>query len=187
MARERGFEARRLDLPAFAAAGATLAGEAAQADLARLRDNLMPLPADAAPAPVRWSARGELRPVSGGAPQPWLHLEVDSTVTLQCQRCLQPMLSPLTVDRWFRFVADEDEAARLDEEVEEDVLAVSRSFDLLALVEDELILALPIVPRHEACPEPLLPTQAAADEPDAEESQHPFAALAALRRPPGGG
>jgi len=187
MARERGSDPRRLDVPAFAAAGATLEGEVAQADLGRLHDNLMPPPADAAPAPVRWSAQGELRPVSGGAPQPWLHLMVDCTVTLQCQRCLQPMASALAVDRWFRFVADEDEAARLDEEVDEDVLVASHAFDLSALVEDELILALPIVPRHETCPEPLLPGPDSADAAEAAETPHPFAALAALRRPSGGG
>ncbi len=57
-----------------------------------------------------------------------------------------------SVDRSFRFVADEDTAAALDDEAEEDVLALSRSFDLLALVEDELLMALPVVPRHEVCP-----------------------------------
>jgi uncharacterized protein len=185
MARDRSPEARRLDVGAFAASGEGMDGQLALSDLGRLRENLMPLPGDAVPAPVRWSARGELRPVAGGAPQPWLHLVVDSTVTLQCQRCLQPMDSALAVDRWFRFAADENEAARLDEETDEDVLVTSRGFDLIALVEDELILALPIVPRHEACPEPLLPAPADADA-DVAETEHPFAALAALRRRPGG-
>jgi uncharacterized protein len=53
--------------------------------------------------------------------------------------------------------------------------------DLLPLLEDELILAVPLVPRHERCPEPLpLP----ADEPDEMPAEHPFAKLAALKQRP---
>ena len=37
-------------------------------------------------------------------------------------------------------------------EVEEDLLVASRQFDLLALIEDELIMALPFAPAHEVCP-----------------------------------
>jgi uncharacterized protein len=47
-------------------------------------------------------------------------------------------------------------------------------------VEDELILALPLVPRHDACPQPLA-APATAEEPLAERP-NPFAALAALKR-----
>jgi uncharacterized protein len=35
------------------------------------------------------------------------------------------------------------------------VLALEPALDLKELVEDELLLALPLVPRHEVCPEPL--------------------------------
>jgi uncharacterized protein len=48
-------------------------------------------------------------------------------------------------------------------------------------VEDELLLALPIVPMHERCPMPL--PMAADEAPATEETDrpHPFAALAALK------
>ena len=69
---------------------------------------------------------------------------------------------PVSVDRAFRFVSDEALAAIQDEQSEEDVLAASRSFDLIALIEDELLMELPLAPRHETCPEPL--PMAAADE-----------------------
>lgn len=175
------FDPQRLDLRVFADAGTRLEGELAPAALQRLADSV--LRSDAAPPPVRWSAQGELRPVTGSRPELWLQLQAQTTVTQQCQRCLQPMAVPLGVDRGFRFVASEEEAERLDEESEDDVLVESRRFDLPALIEDELILALPLVPRHETCPQPL-PT-AAADDAD-EAAPNPFAALAALRRPPGG-
>lgn len=172
---------RRLDLRAFAEAATPMAGELALATLQRLTDSV--LRTDAAPPPVRWSARGELRPVTGGHPELWLRLEAETTVGLQCQRCLQPMTVPLAVARWFRFVASEEEAERLDEESEDDILVESRRFDLPALIEDELILALPLVPRHETCPQPLLTTSSDVAR---EAAANPFAALSALRRPRGG-
>jgi uncharacterized protein len=146
--------------------------------MARLAESLAEPPAPEAAA--AWAAQGRLVPVSGGQPQIWLHLRAQAEVVLQCQRCLQHFREPLQVDRPFRFVRDEDEAARLDEESEEDVLALPPRIDLLELLEDELILSLPIVPRHTVCPDPLrLAVDEAADEED--DVPHPFAALAALR------
>jgi len=51
-----------------------------------------------------------------------------------------------------RFVKDEAAAAQLDADCDDDVLALSRQFDLMGLIEDELIMAQPIVPRHDECP-----------------------------------
>ncbi len=178
MARPKTFDPRRLDVRAFAEAGATLEGELAQATLERLQGSLAAT--DTALPPVRWQAAGEQRRVAGGVPQTWVTLDADTTVRLVCQRCLQPMAEALAVERRFRFVENEDEAARLDEESEDDVLAAGRSFDLLELLEDELILALPLVPRHAECPAPL--PLAAEEAPAPEAPAHPFAALAALRR-----
>jgi uncharacterized protein len=186
MARERSFDAQRLNVPAFAAAAGRLRGECPQASLQRMCASLMAMPGDSLPPPVSWVAAGELRPKAGGTPETWLHLQARATVTLQCQRCLQPMSEPAEIDRWFRFVGSEDEAEREDEDSEEDVLVASRHFDLLELLEDELILALPLVPRHETCPQPL-PMSAGDDTIDEAEAENPFAALAALRGPRGGG
>jgi len=100
-------------------------------------------------------------------------------VILQCQRCLQPLVEAVEVDRHFRFVADEDVAAKLDDEIEDEVLALPRTLDLRELVEDEMLLALPLVPRHDLCPQPL-PTQFG-DVEEVESKANPFAALAQLR------
>ena len=61
-------------------------------------------------------------------------------------------------------------------------MALPRSLDLRALVEDELILELPLVPRHDACPQPL--PQPASDplEAQVEAAPNPFAKLAVLKR-----
>ncbi len=155
-------------------------------DLPRVAECVLRAADGAAGDPVEWSAAGSMQPVGGGAPQCVVDLTIRATPTFECQRCLQPMAQPLFVERRFRFVEGEDEAARLDDELEEDVLALAPRFDLLALIEDELLLALPLVPRHEACPE--LPAALRGnDEGEAgvpeKRDDHPFAALAALRRP----
>lgn len=134
---------------------------------------------------VQWAARAELRERRAAEPELWLHLNVQAQVSQSCQRCLQPVQLPLHVDRWFRFVRDEELAASLDAESDDDVLALGGRLDLLELVEDELLLELPLVPRHEECPQPLPMATAGDDAEDAlpaEERPHPFAALAALKK-----
>jgi uncharacterized protein len=156
----------------------SLQGQWSLAAMPRLISGLAATPADAL-AP--WQAKASLKVVTGGAAEMWLHLHATATVLLQCQRCLQDMTEALVVDRRIRFVRTEAEAARLDEESEDDVLALVPRLDLQALFEDELILSLPLVPRHDTCPQPLLAPVAAASESDADVAPHPFAALAALK------
>jgi uncharacterized protein len=178
----RTVDPRALDVAALCRNGQALEGRWPLATMTRLADGLAGPPGD---GDVAWQARGSTVPVAGGEAELWLALEAQAPVLLQCQRCLQPLAETLAVDRRVRFVRGEDEAARLDEESDDDVLALPARLDLHALVEDELILALPLVPRHEVCPEPLpLPkAEPAADAGDAAEAKpNPFAALAALRK-----
>ena len=168
-----------VDLPALCRHGQVVHGHWALARMARLAEGLCGPPG--ASDLVTWSARGSLQPVAGSEAQLWLDLHIRTRLLLQCQRCLQPMLQELALDRRLRFVRGEDEAARLDEDSEDDVLALPAQLDLSVLVEDELILALPLVPRHEQCSQPLPVVDRAADE-TGDEAPHPFAALEALRR-----
>lgn len=185
--KQREHDPRRLDIERFAAEGGQLTGDwplSAMTRLVALSDPAQPA-ADA--QPVRWSAQGERRRRPGAGANAWLRLELDAHVRLTCQRCLAPIETPLAVDRWFHFVEGEQQAAELDADSEDDVLASTRALDLHALAEDELLLALPLVPRHAVCPQPLLPKgEAAAEEvPVAErESAHPFSVLASLKRGP---
>ena len=177
---ERQPDPQRLDLRSLARTAVQIEGSLDPSALPRFADSV--LPGAGAESAVVWSARGELRAVKGGGPaQLWLHLQARTQVRLLCQRCLQPLDQNQAVHRSFLFVADEDEASRLDEEIDEDVLVLPRVFDVLQLLEDELILALPIVPRHEACPVPLFEPFSVDEE---AVAPHPFAALAALRKPP---
>ncbi len=61
------------------------------------------------------------------------------------------MTVDLLVDRSFRFVETESLAADLDEDSDDDVLVANRNFNLLELIEDELLMDLPIVPMHDDC------------------------------------
>ncbi|MET0518799.1 MAG: DUF177 domain-containing protein [Burkholderiaceae bacterium] len=175
----RDFSPTNLDVAAFAQDGAALQGEWAAASLPRLADAAAPdAPARDWPA-VQGSLSGERREPRGAEAQTWLHLRAQATVRLTCQRCLQAVQEQVDVSRSFHFVRDEELAASLDVDSEDDVLAMTRHLDGRELVEDELLLSLPLVPRHDICPQPL-PVKAEA-EPEIEERPNPFAALAALK------
>ena len=173
---------------AFATEGGQLAGQWPGATLTRLAESQSP-PQDGALPEVAWSAQGERLPTAGGEGELWLALSAQAPVWLTCQRCLQPFEVALAFERRLRFVHGEAEAEALDADSEDDVLAISRSLDLRELIEDELLLALPIVPRHEVCPQPL-PMAVGEEEieEDLPERPHPFAALQALKsgKGPGG-
>ena len=144
----------RLDVAAFAADAGQLEGSWPGSSLARLADLQVP-PQDIGRAPVAWQVRGERRPKPAGEAELWLTLSAQTPVWLTCQRCLQPMALDLALQRRLRFVHGEAQAAALDADSDDDVLALSRWLDLRELVEDELLLGLPLVPRHDACPQPL--------------------------------
>lgn len=185
----REFDPFRLDVEAFAKEGASLDGRWPLAQLDRLAESALaePEPDSGAEAAigreVTWQVRGELRALRGGDSQIWLHLNARTELPLECQRCLKPVVAAVDAERSFLFVRGEDAAAQLDADSDDDVLALTRALDLRELVEDELLLALPLVPRHDVCPSPL-PMSAADEGVDAEAPPHPFAGLAALKRGP---
>lgn len=176
----RQFTPQRLDVRAFAEDAAELSGAEPMAAFRRLADEARAAIQD---REVTWSAEGELRNPGHVQPEVWLHLQADAMLPMTCQRCLEPVDVRLEVDRSFRFVADEATAAAEDDEAEEDLLAISRAFDLPGLIEDELLMEVPVVPRHAVCPHEV--PLSTADEAFAEAApQHPFAVLKVLK---GGG
>jgi uncharacterized protein len=179
----RELDPRRLDVAAFASAAGEIAGEWPAERLPRLSAAGLDTD-DAAPrAPIAWRAVGERRVLAGAGLQPSLAIDAGTEITLECQRCLQPMRLPVHAERRIFFVDGEDAAAALDAESEDDVLASTPAFDLAELIEDELLLGLPLVPRHERCPEPL-PRAFVEDDPATAPADNPFAVLAALKRGP---
>jgi uncharacterized protein len=168
-----------LDVKAFAQSSGAVAGENWLSEYKRL---IYETQGRGAETLLKWSARGELRTDALGGEQVWLHLDVDVKLPLICQRCMTSVDILVLVNRSFRFVASEEAAAAEDAESEEDLLVLSADFSLSDLIEDEVLMDLPALPKHEECPVAI--KMAAVDpEFDAtfEEKRQPFAALARLK------
>ena len=141
---------------------------------------LTALPRLASRAAMGGSARGSVRfeRQSGTAVA---DLSFGGTARLQCQRCMQAMELPLRSAVRVALLASEEQAGALPEQIEP-MLAPDGWISVADLVEEELLLALPIVALHEAgdCP-----ARTAADErgpagPDDQATQRPFARLGEL-------
>lgn len=166
-----------IDVKAFAKAQTHLAGQTPLSQFERLsRDCVGNVTGD-----VMWSIQGSIQPAAIGPPSAWVHVTATASVPLICQRCLGKVDLALSVDQDFRFVADEAIALAEDDDSDEDLLVLSRDFDVLALIEDELLMAMPIVPMHEACESEHAPTSDASTADVLEEKPHPFAALRGLK------
>lgn len=177
--RPHSFDPRCLDVATGATQGDSFEGDWPLAAMPRLKESAHEASLPGPDERVRWQARCESRPVRAADPQVWLHLDADTAMSLVCQRCLQPVRAELHAQRSFLFVRGEDAAAQLDADSEDDVLALTRTLDLIELVEDELLLSLPLVPRHDVCPQPLS-VKAGAEA--VEDDVHPFAGLSVLKR-----
>ncbi len=110
---------------------------------------------------------------------PVADLKFSGTVTLQCQRCMQPMERPLEAASRIALIGSEADAARAPLE-REPVLAPGGRISVGELLTEELLLLLPIVPLHgdrERCA-----SEPAATErgPPGGETHRPFANLADL-------
>lgn len=78
---------------------------------------------------------------------PSLSLKVDVQLPMKCQRCLSVMNVPINLS--FDYVITGEEPAELDEVDDVDWLEPSVSMNLQELIEDELLIALPIAPMHQ--------------------------------------
>lgn len=176
----RSLQATRLNLQTLAQEGVPFISSTLLKNMERLAKEAKALEPDLI---VNWEARAELRPGAHAEDDVWLHLAAKTSIPLICQRCMGTVATPLEVDQWYRFVASEEVAMAEDEASEEDLLVMAPQFDLLAVLEDELLMALPLVPMHDECPQaPVL--RAGEDElaGEASEKPNPFALLAQLKK-----
>ncbi len=111
-----------------------------------------------------------------------VQVATDSTVTVTCQRCLQPMPVQLHTDSTLAVVWTDEQARQLPDSLEP-VVVTEEVCSLRELVEDELILALPPFSYHEQadCNTVLadLAVEPEADEPP--KKSNPFDVLARLK------
>ena len=81
--------------------------------------------------------------------KPCLWLSVRGSVELVCQRCLGPFQVPIAIDAELELAESEREISQADDEI--DRVLASRRMEVGWLIEDEVILELPMAPRHETC------------------------------------
>jgi uncharacterized protein len=108
---------------------------------------------------------------------PMLAGRLQTSLELECQRCLKPLELPMDVD--FRLLIDANDEL-LSHSSEDSVYSDDGYIDIAEVVEDELILAIPLVAMHEdtACNENWRVSELP-DETPAKEN--PFAVLQQLK------
>lgn len=160
-----------IDSLKFAADGACVTGRLALSSLPRLADVLV-------------GSAGWLKCELAGyrdAGNLGLHLRVSGRLGLQCQRCLAEVDFECAIDsRLLLMPPGAPEADWPEDELESedyDAIPASRELSVLTLVEEEVLLALPIVPRHTDC---LFPAGVDAEIEESEPS--PFTVLAGLKK-----
>lgn len=155
-----------IDSLAFAKAGGVAVGAVQIASLVRLQETL-----------TESGGQLECRLVGSrdAEGKNWLELGVKGTLRLACQRCLEGLDYPVEVETRLLLVPSGQPWP--DEELAEDgfdAIAADEEMTVASLVEDEVLLALPLSPMHDVC---------AATLPHANESEpSPFAALAKLKK-----
>ena len=104
--------------------------------------------------------------------------DIRATVTMTCQRCLLPVDLELCAPVRVAFVTEPDVTVDARYEMVE---MQGEELELAGLVEDELILSLPIAPRHaeEHCQPAASPVD---NEPENDPEDHPFSELSKLKR-----
>lgn len=109
----------------------------------------------------------------------WLRGELETAVTLTCQRCMEDMVLPVAVTVELALVHDEDYAERLADDADY-LVAPEQGLVLADILEDELLLAIPYIPAHEDCDLGVRSVEAAPAE---VHRENPFQVLAALKKP----
>ena len=140
------------------------------AALARLRDSLLEPEGD---------ARYQLAFGTDALGVPYAELRIEAELPLECQSSLQRFLLPVRLEQRLGLIREEAGEAALPPDYEALLVEADGMLKPAELVEDELILALPVVPVSpdaEAVEREFVPTV----EETAQAS--PFAALAGLKK-----
>jgi len=128
----------RVDVSALAAEGATVARRYGLEEFPRLADVLVGTGGD---------VEARFRFLQAAANVAGCELEVRAAATLRCERCLEPYVEALQSSTRLAFVVEGSETGTLPEGFEELTVPPGR-VSLHGLVEDELLLSLPLVARH---------------------------------------
>ena len=124
----------------FAQAQQTLAGEIDALKCERLAETLAPSDKG---APISF----KLTSIARQLRNPSLHLHIEAKLPVICQRCLDEMLVNINLD--FDYIICNALPTEIDENDDTDWLEAAPEMNLQELIEDELLLAMPISPMHD--------------------------------------
>ena len=108
--------------------------------------------------------------------QAFVEVRADAELPLLCQRTLERYLHRVRLVQRLGLITSEAQESALPEEMEPLLVPESGDLQPVELVEDELILALPVVPMN---PDSSIPDAFRVEE--AEEKLNPFSVLSALK------
>ena len=132
-----------------------------------------------------WQMETHFEDSPGSEPLQILDLLLNGRLHLVCQRCLQDCAIDLDEKRHFILVASEAEADAYPlEDEEQEPLVASQHFNLLETMEDEVLLSLPLIPKHpEGFCEPHATVFGLEDEDGAlDERENPFNILKNMKK-----
>ena len=112
---------------------------------------------------------------------PFVELRITAELPLQCQRSLDRFLLPVTIEQRLGLIRDEADEAALPPGYEALLMPEDGMLKPIELVEDELILAIPVIPVKPGTE--AMERDWPADEAEVERV-NPFAALSALKNKP---
>lgn len=96
-----------------------------------------------------WNIETHFEHPPGTEPQQIMELGLKGRLHLICQRCLQPCAVDLDEKRRFIFLATEAQADDYPlEDEDQEPLVASQQFNLLETIEDEILLSIPLIPKH---------------------------------------
>jgi len=96
-----------------------------------------------------WKLETYFEDSPGSLPRQFMNLELKGQIHLVCQRCLKDCPAELSEVRRFALVGSEHEADAFPiEDDQQEPLVASQHFDVLGTIEDEILLSLPLIPKH---------------------------------------
>ncbi len=113
---------------------------------------------------------------------PFMVGHIKTELPLVCERCMQTMQYSVDTRLSVGLVRHERHAEQLPEQYEPWLIESDGPVELSSIVEDELLLAIPIVPKHEHACLPEEMWQSGEDIGEEEKSESPFAVLSALKK-----
>jgi uncharacterized protein len=164
----------RFDAFGLVARHGHVAGSVDPFDLDRIHDSLGDEEGEIPPCKIAYRLEGAVEAIG----RPVLNVALDGDLPLECQRCLRLFTWPVHQRTTLLLAHDEQELGYLDENDEREVLLAAGPLDVLDVVEEELLLALPYVPK---CDRPDCMADAAAQLGDIAHPPSPFGVLGALK------